>query len=138
MSKSIKLKDDNYWDSSSVVHKKVTADVYFDRLDTLTSTNKQIMTSNSNGINIKINKFVSDKMPIVIFGSDNASNEPVFIILNVKNNTASTVAGSKQLSGIGKTITRSGHTYHINASQYSNYWILTPRGSDITVTNESL
>ena len=141
MSKSIKLKNNNYWDSDSIVYGHTLLSSYLWHLDKMINNSKQVWTGTSDGINITVNKYVNDKMPILILGSDNGSAEPICILLFANRDTTGTrtsIVGSKQLSGSNRALTRYGNTYHIVSAIYSTYWILAPIGADISVSNASL
>lgn len=136
MAKSIKLKNDTYLDSSSVVNGHTTLSAYCYWVDKWLLNSKQIWVDHSTGFNITINRFTTDKMPIIIFGADNSSGEPVFIIIHA--NSTGGMFGIKQLSGININVTNSGNVYHLSASKYSYYWVMVPPTCEISLATGSL
>ena len=138
MSKSIKPKDNTYWDSTGIVNGRTPLPDYLYWIDKLTMSNKNVWTTTNDGIRIVVNKYVNDKMPIVVLGVDNSKFEtPVITVIRAYSNTAETYSAYTTL-GYARTVTRKGNTYHVQASQYSTYWILAPMGAEITVSNASL
>lgn len=127
MSKSIKLKDNTYLDSSGISHNKVTLNGL---LNDILNCQQTIFTTTGEGVKIKINTQYADKMPILILGADTNSYEPIITIIRTN--------GIYKSLGYNKEVTTDGTNWHIAVSQYSTVMIIAPRGSNIELSNEQL
>lgn len=127
MSKSIKLKDNTYWDSLGISHNKVTLNGL---LNDILNCQQTIFTTNNDGVKIKINQEYMDKMPILILGADNESGEPIITVIKTH--------GNYKCLGYYTAVTSNGTDWHIQTSAYSIITIIAPRGSNIELSNEQL
>lgn len=96
---------------------------------------KNILLGSNTGLTIQVNGFAnSDKIPIVVVGTDNSSMTPVFTVIHMRSGS-----GFGHISlGLDSTITRDGNRLHIAASQWSYFTVFSPLGADITLSNSAL
>lgn len=96
---------------------------------------KTILLVGSGGLKITIDSFgITDKIPLIIAGADNASMTPVFKVIHVRKDS-----GWTQLNlGLDSTVSVSGNNVHINASQWSYFTVKAPLGCEITLSNSAL
>ena len=135
MAKSVKLKNDTYLDSTSVVNGHTDLSSYCWWVDNWILSSQQIWVNHSTGFNITVG-FPADKIPIIVLGADNNSNEPIFIMIHANRDYGA--IGVKQLSGSNVAVSNNGNVYHIAASKYSYYWVIVPPRASITLATGSL
>lgn len=96
---------------------------------------KQILLGSNDGLTIKVNNFGgTDKITLIVAGSDNSSMMPVFTVIHMRSGSG---FGHINL-GLDSTVTRDGDRMHINASQWSHFTVIAPIGCDITLSNSAL
>jgi hypothetical protein len=96
---------------------------------------KQILLGSSGGLTIKVNNFGgTDKITLIVAGSDNSSMIPVFTVIHMRSGSG---FGHINL-GLDSTVTRDGDRMHITASQWSHFMVIAPLGVDITLSNSAL
>lgn len=96
---------------------------------------KQILLGSSGGLTIKVNNFGgTDKITLIVAGSDNSSMIPVFTVIHMRSGSG---FGHINL-GLDSTVTRDGDRMHISASQWSHFMVIAPLGVDITLSNSAL
>lgn len=130
MSKSIKLKDNNYIDSSGISHNREKLKNWLNELLLFLDCQKSIFTGTNDGVKIKINQEYADKMPILMLGADNVSATPIVTVIKTHGNYINL--------GDNKTLTTDGINWHIDISQWSTLWVIAPRGANIELSNEPL
>ena len=127
MSKSIKPKGNTYIDSSGIMHNRQNL---YSLLGELINCQKSIFTMNNDGVKIKINAEIYDKMTFLVLGADNSSGTPVITVIKTHGNYTNL--------GYARTIKTDGTNWHIAVSQYSTVTVIAPRGANIELSNESL
>lgn len=96
---------------------------------------KSILLGSSGGLTIKVNNFGgSDKITLIVAGSDNSSMIPVFTVIHMRSGSG---FGHINL-GLDSTVTRDGDRMHITASQWSHFTVIAPIGCEITLSNSAL
>ncbi len=96
---------------------------------------KQILLGSSGGLTIKVNNFGgTDKITLIVAGSDNSSMTPVFTVIHMRSGSG---FGHINL-GLNSTVTRDGDRMHITASQWSHFMVIAPMGVDIALSNSAL
>ena len=96
---------------------------------------KQILLGSNSGLTIKVNNFGgTDKITLIVAGSDNSSMIPVFTVIHMRSGSG---FGHINL-GLDSTVTRDGDRMHITASQWSHFMVIAPLGVDITLSNSAL
>lgn len=96
---------------------------------------KQILLGSSGGLTIAVNNFGgTDKLTLIVAGSDNSSMIPVFTVIHMRSGSG---FGHINL-GLDSTVTRDGNRMHISASQWSHFMVIAPMGCDISLSNSSL
>lgn len=96
---------------------------------------KQILLGSNDGLTIKVNDFGgTDKITLIVAGSDNSSMIPVFTVIHMRSGSG---FGHINL-GLDSTVTRDGDRMHIKASQWSHFTVIAPIGCSITLSNSAL
>jgi hypothetical protein len=96
---------------------------------------KQILLGSNAGLTIAVNDFGgTDKITLIVAGSDNSSMIPVFTVIHMRSGSG---FGHINL-GLDSTVTRDGNRMHIAASQWSHFTVIAPIGCDITLSNSAL
>lgn len=85
---------------------------------------------NNDGVKIKINAELYDKMTFLVLGADNSSGAPVV--------TAIKTHGDYKTLGYYREVKTDGTNWHIAVSQYSTVTVIAPRGANIELSNEPL
>jgi len=127
LSKSIKPKGNTYIDSSGIMHNRQNL---YSLLGELINCQKSIFTMNNDGVKIKINAELYDKMTFLVLGADNSSGTPVV--------TAIKTHGDYKTLGYYREVKTDGTNWHIAVSQYSTVTVIAPRGANIELSNEPL
>lgn len=96
---------------------------------------KQILLGSNAGLTIAVNDFGgTDKITLIVAGSDNSSMTPVFTVIHMRSGS-----GFGHINfGLDSTVTRDGNKMHIAASQWSHFTVIAPIGCDITLSNSAL
>lgn len=96
---------------------------------------KQILLGSNAGLTIAVNDFGgTDKITLIVAGSDNSSMTPVFTVIHMRSGS-----GFGHINfGLDSTVTRDGNRMHIAASQWSHFTVIAPIGCDITLSNSAL
>lgn len=96
---------------------------------------KNILLGGNDGLKIVVKSFGgTDKIPIIVAGTDNASMIPVFTIIHMRSGSG---FGHINL-GLDSTVTRDGNALHINATQWSFFNVIVPLGCEIELSNSAL
>ena len=107
----------------------------FNVAKSINASMKQILLGSSGGLTIKVNNFGgTDKITLIVAGSDNSSMIPVFTVIHMRSGSG---FGHINL-GLDSTVTRDGDRMHISASQWSHFMVIAPIGCEITLSNSAL
>lgn len=123
MAKAIKLQNDTYLDSSSIVNNQKPLSQIL---------NCGIFSNKSNGIDITLNTNM-DKFGFLIIGKDNNGNGSANVTLVTYFGTTTECVYTNIVGS--KVVTRTSQkVFHINANQYSYYYVILPPCATATLT----